>query len=183
MITNQTIFWTQITSIVLFVIALFALYRLLVEQKDSTIQLQKENIAFLKDQIAQLSLQRPDVLVETLANRVELLESELSRLRQDSNASKEEVQAKLKELSDTKSELDRAKRRLDRYRATLDHISDILSDNICQYCDAARIGDATTERNTLGNMGTTAKYACGYQIKAGIPVTPCPRVAKTGATG
>lgn len=64
MITTETIFWTQIASIVGFVVALFALYRLLVDQKDATIQLQKENIAFLKDQLAEAKLQSPDVLAQ-----------------------------------------------------------------------------------------------------------------------
>jgi len=59
MITTETIFWTQIASIVGFVVTLFVLYRLLVDQKDATIQLQKENISFLKDQLADAKSQSP----------------------------------------------------------------------------------------------------------------------------
>ena len=65
MITTETIFWTQIASITGFVVALFALYRLLVDQKEATIQLQKENIVFLKDQLADAKLQSPDVLAQS----------------------------------------------------------------------------------------------------------------------
>ena len=38
MITTEAVFWTQIVSIVGFVGAVFYLYRLLVEQKESTIR-------------------------------------------------------------------------------------------------------------------------------------------------
>ncbi|SOZ05303.1 hypothetical protein [Cupriavidus taiwanensis] len=53
MITNEWIFSAQLVSIVTFVVTLFVLYRVLVQQKDATIQLQKENKAFLNDQLAE----------------------------------------------------------------------------------------------------------------------------------
>ncbi|SOY44467.1 hypothetical protein [Cupriavidus taiwanensis] len=53
MITNEWIFSAQLVSIVTFVMTLFVLYRVLVQQKDATIQLQKENKAFLNDQLAE----------------------------------------------------------------------------------------------------------------------------------
>jgi len=75
-ITTETIFWTQVASIIAFVVALFVLYRLLVEQKDATIYLQKENIAYLKDQLTDAKLQSPDVLAQSLSSRVELYKDE-----------------------------------------------------------------------------------------------------------
>jgi hypothetical protein len=53
MITNEWIFSAQLVSIVTFVVTLFVLYRVLIQQKDATIQLQKENKAFLNDQLAE----------------------------------------------------------------------------------------------------------------------------------
>lgn len=107
MITNQTIFWTQIGSIIGFLVALFFLYRLLVEQKDATIALQKENIAFLKDQLTQSNSRDPDVLVQSLASRMRILEAELERLQSDNAASKAQIEQAEIELMEARSRISR----------------------------------------------------------------------------
>ncbi len=58
--SNEVIFWTQISSIVAFVLSVFGLYRLLVDQKDATIQLLKETVSTLKDQLAEARSSTPD---------------------------------------------------------------------------------------------------------------------------
>lgn len=68
-ITTETVFWTQVASFITFVVALFILYRILVEQKEATIQLQKENIAYLKDQLTDAKSQSPDSLAQSLSTR------------------------------------------------------------------------------------------------------------------
>lgn len=77
---NEVIFWTQIASIVAFVFIVFGLYRPLVDQTDSTIQLLKETITSLKDQLSEARDPTPDELSQSLSERVKLLESELRRL-------------------------------------------------------------------------------------------------------
>lgn len=42
----EILFYTQLASILAFTVALFVLYRVLVSQKDSTIQLLKEKMIF-----------------------------------------------------------------------------------------------------------------------------------------
>ena len=79
MITTETVFWTQVASIIGFVAALFVLYRVLVEQKDATIQLQKENISYLKDQLTEAKLQSPDVLAQSLASRVKIIRGRVKK--------------------------------------------------------------------------------------------------------
>ncbi len=49
--TNEIIFYTQIVSILSFVGSLFVLYRVLIKQKDATIELLKEKVSFLKEQL------------------------------------------------------------------------------------------------------------------------------------
>lgn len=71
--TIEAIFLTQIASIIVFVVALFVLYRVLVEQKDATIQLQKENIAYIKDQLVEAKSQSPEIIVQSLSVRVKPL--------------------------------------------------------------------------------------------------------------
>ena len=60
--SNDTIFWTQIAPIVVFVLSVFGLYRLLIEQKDATIQFLKETNSSLKDQLTEARNLTPDVL-------------------------------------------------------------------------------------------------------------------------
>lgn len=129
MITNGTIFWTQIISIITFVIALFVLYRILVEQKDATIQLQKENIAYLKDRLADAKGQSPDVLAQSLATRVKLLEEELKRLEESNTTTQEQVTAKELELKQAREDAE------DLTKKVL-HARELLSDFLCPHCGA-----------------------------------------------
>jgi hypothetical protein len=94
MITTEIAFLAQTAPVVGLIIALFVLYRLLVGQKEATIQLQKENIAFLKDQLADAKLQTPDVLAQSLAGRAQLFEAELKRLVRDNTAQRNRSQLK-----------------------------------------------------------------------------------------
>lgn len=129
MITTGTIFWTQIVSIIGFILALFVLYRILVEQKDATIQLQKENIAYLKDRLAGAKGQSPDILAQNLASRVKLLEEELNRLEQDKTTTEEQFKAKEAELKQTREEAE------DLTKKVL-HARELLSDFLCPHCGA-----------------------------------------------
>jgi hypothetical protein len=62
--SNEIIFWTQLASIISFITALFVLYRVLVSQKDSTIQLLKDKNRFLSDQLKIEKEKGPDQLAE-----------------------------------------------------------------------------------------------------------------------
>ncbi len=65
-LSNEVILWTQIVSVVVSLFAIFVLYRLLVEQKDATIQLLKETASTLKDQLTEARNTTPDVLAQSL---------------------------------------------------------------------------------------------------------------------
>jgi predicted restriction endonuclease len=71
-ITIDTLFWVQIGSILTFVFTVFTLYKLLVSQKDATIEL-------LKTRCESLSETKPDVLVERMGKRLVLLQAELEK--------------------------------------------------------------------------------------------------------
>jgi hypothetical protein len=58
--SNQTIFYTQIGSIVAFISSLFVLYRLLIQQKDATIEVLKEKNTWLQDRLETARLNSPD---------------------------------------------------------------------------------------------------------------------------
>jgi len=100
--SNDFIFWTQIASIVTFIFVVFGIYRLLIDQKDSTIQLLKEMINSLKDQLSEALNSTPDVLAQSLSKRVNILKDELERLIQDKNTDQNLVLKKEEELRATR---------------------------------------------------------------------------------
>ena len=166
MITINTLFWTQIASILGVVGALFVLYRLLVEQKDATIQLQKENIAYLKDQLADARTQSPDELAQTLARRICLFEDELKRLNQDKTATSEQITAK--EL-----ELNQARLQADELNKKLLHARELLKDYSCPYCGASLVQKAY-QSESVEHQGREldieheyTSFECGYEIVDG----------------
>lgn len=64
--TIEAIFVTQVASILAFIAALFGLYRVLVSQKDSTIQLLKEKCDYLDRQLNDAAQSNPDALAKSL---------------------------------------------------------------------------------------------------------------------
>ena len=67
--TNDIIFYTQVGAIIVYLGALFGIYRLLVEQKDSVIQLLKERLTDKDAKIQELESQTPDALATALSSR------------------------------------------------------------------------------------------------------------------
>ena len=65
--STDIIFYTpaQIATIVAFVVALFIPYRILVAQKDSVIELLKQEIESLKRKLGDAESKSPDVLITT----------------------------------------------------------------------------------------------------------------------
>lgn len=171
-ITTETIFWTQITSIIAFVIALFVLYRVLVEQKEATIQVQKENIAYLKDQLTEAKSQLPDVLAQRLAARLKLYEEELKRLEQDKSSTQEQVAAKESELHQALMDAREMSNRLS-------HAGAMLYEFLCPKCNAY-----VTERGFLSEhikdhgrdievVHDYSVFECGYKIVDGEMAENC----------
>lgn len=127
--SNEVIFWTQISSIVAFLFAVFGLYRLLIDQKDATIQLLKETVSTLKDQLSEARNSTPDVLAQSLSGRVKLLESELERLSHDKDANQELVHRKEAELRTTRQKAEELTKQVSLAR-------ELLNDFLCPHCGA-----------------------------------------------
>ena len=174
--STEVLFWTQIASIVAFVTALFVLYRLLAEQKDATIQLLRETISSLKDQLTEARRNTPDVLAQTLAGRTKLLESELERLAKDTNTSTQQVQEKEAELRQVRSEADALAKQLATARQLLEDLS-------CPFC-----GHPLTVRQhyskAIFHQGREfdvdheyIEYECGHAVRDGEVERPCPNIA------
>ncbi|WP_248799037.1 MULTISPECIES: hypothetical protein [unclassified Pseudomonas] len=155
--TNEIIFYTQLASLVGFIGALFAIYRLLVQQKDGVIQLLKERLTDKDDQIAALKAQTPDVLVSALNDRIKVTQDEIARLKNDGDTHRKEIELKEGELRGIQDKL-----------TTL---SDLIreSDLVCPEC-----GDPLVRRHVYtihgGPDGESeaeveyVEYQCGLAI-------------------
>jgi len=172
MITNETIFFTQIVSIVGFLVTLFWLYRLLVEQKDATIQLQRANIAFLNDKLVDAKLQSPDVLAQSLAGRVKLFEEELMRLEHDKSSTAQQITAKEAELTCARTEAEALTKKII-------HARELLRDYLCPHCGAPLVEKVyhsepvEYQGRELDIDHDCSTFDCGYEIVDGLERHPC----------
>lgn len=181
MITNEWIFSTQVFSLITFVVALFVLYRILVQQKDATIQLQKENIAFLKDQLAETQSRSPDALAQILAGRVKILEEEVKRMHEDKSSTQEQVAAKEGELKDARQKAE------DLTRQVL-HARESLRGFLCPHCGAP-LSERAYHSESVEYQGREldvdheyTAYECGYEIVDGKPSGKCKHASVNSAT-
>lgn len=170
--SNELIFWTQITSIVAFVLSIFGLYRLLVEQKDATIQLLKETVSTLKDQLAEARSFTPDVLAQALSSRVKLLEGELERLSSDKGSNQELVHEKEEELRVARQKADELTKQVLLAR-------EMLNDFLCPHCGALlAVREYHSEMveyqgRELDVDHDYSEYECGYSVLDGEQRHPC----------
>ena len=165
--SNEVIFYTQLASLVVFVVALFGIYRLLVEQKDSVIQLLKERIADKDAKLQELESQTPDALATALSSRIEITLKEVNRLKADGDKHKEEIETK-------EQKLHALKQRLNGLSALI-----LDSDLVCKKCGAplnqrsffpihGHIGGREVEAE-----GEYVEYECGLALRDGKVVSPC----------
>ena len=166
-ISNGWILTTQIISLVVFVLALFTVYRLLVANKDSVIELLRERIASLEKQNSELEKQSADALAESLSDRVKRQLDEIERLREDGSAHQDEIARREAELQET--------------RERLEALAEIITDAelVCPECAAplieretyfisSHIGDKEIEVDV-----EQTTYECGLTINHNGEVSPC----------
>lgn len=151
--TLQTIFYTQITSIIAFIFVVFAVYRLLVQQKDATIEQLKERLTYLDTKIKDFEKQSPDVMVESLSRRVEIARAEISRLKDEGEEYKGQVAGKEEELHTLKFKLD--------------NLAALLADSdlVCPDCGAPLVSRHYYTIYGPGDQDADVEYAeyeCGY---------------------
>jgi len=171
-ISTETFFWTQVASIITFLGTLFVLYRVLVSQKDATIELQKENITYLKDQLADAKSQSPDVLAQSLASRVKLFVAELKRLEQDKSSTLEQIKEKEAELKQAREEAEDLTKKVQ-------HAHELLSGFLCPQCGAS-LAEKAYHYESVEYQGREIDvdheyiaFECGYEIIDGVAKGRC----------
>lgn len=166
-INNGWILTTQIISLVVFVIALFSIYRSLVANKDSVIELLRERIIGLESQVSDLEKKSTDALTESLSERVRRQLEEIERLREDGSSHQQEIAEREAEVVET--------------RKRLEALAEIITDAelVCPECGAPLVeresydisGYVGGKEIEVGVDQTT--YECGLTINHNGEVSPC----------
>jgi hypothetical protein len=165
--SNNVIFFTQIASIIVFVMALFGIYRSLVSQKDGVIELLREQLSQQEIKIKDLQAQSPDVLAKTLAERIEIAVKEIERLKQDGDKHKEEIEERVAELHKSQEQLS----------ALAELITD--TDLVCPHCNAPLSQRAYypihgyVNGREVESGAEYSEYECGLAVRDGEEVSPC----------
>ena len=156
---NETLFYTQLGSIVAYVIIVFFLYRLLVGQKEATIELLKEKNNYLKTQLKDLKEKSPGILEERLSKRINILENELEKLSEDEVHNEEKIKEKEKELQIEGEKLEKLQNKIEEFK-------ELAAEYFCDDCGAPLISkeyhDASYEGN--GMEYEIIEFECGKQI-------------------
>ncbi len=170
--SNDVIFGTQIISIIVFILTVFGLYKLLISQKDSTIQTLKERIEALKEDLQRAKETDPDILLERYSNRATKLEEELVRLTLEKPDGPQAIKDKEKELGKIKFKINMLNKRLQRTQK-------LLSDFFCPHCGAMiteRRYDSICLPFDNSNIESEREYyafECGLEIVNGREISTC----------
>ena len=171
--TEHILLAGQIGAILAFMGTTFLLYRLLVAQQKSIIELLQEKISFLQEQLVEARAKGPDVLARVLSDRVDQLERELVRLKGDQNQNKELIDAKELELSRVRDEIGT-------FQQKLTKAEKLLHEFLCPYCGAPlserEIGpDQTHHGFNLYEQydHTITIFTCGLVMHDGAEHMPC----------
>ena len=158
----ETLFFTQIVSILSFVVTLFILYRLLVQNKDSTIKLLQEKISFLKERLTTAENQDPDILVERLTKRAQALADELKRLQSEQSADMEQVSLLKQKLNAAQQDVIEVTPKLARAQSVVQRYSLLqrsrirlldMYDGKCQVC-----GSGTRSTTLIAHIRPITSY-------------------------
>lgn len=167
---NDVIFFTQLASIVIFILALFGIYRSLVSQKDAVIELLREKLKLQEDKIKDLLAQSPDNLVKTLSDRIEITVKEIERLKIDRGKHRKEIEEKETKLNKLKEQLD----------ALAELITD--TDLVCPKCNSPLSQRVSIPMHGyVGGREVEAdeefsEYECGFALRGGLEVSPCKNI-------
>jgi predicted RNA-binding Zn-ribbon protein involved in translation (DUF1610 family) len=164
----EFIFYTQLASLIVFICSLFILYRILVSQKDATIELLKEQIKDIHFKLSEARNASPDILAEKLSSRVSLLERELNRLSDDKERNQTLINEKETELKIARKEAEELNKKILNAR-------DILQEFSCPKCGALLVERSyqTESREHYDIDHEHIYYECGYEISDGEVVGTC----------
>lgn len=161
--STDPIFYLQIVSIVVFVLSPFAMYRLLVAQIDSVLQLLKERLADKDTKIQRRDFQTPNALATALSSRIENSIEEISRLKEDGDKYIEEIKVK--------------EDKWQAIRHRLNGLAELIldSDLVSRKCGAPlrERSDFPICARDMAAEGEYIEYGCGLALRDGEEMSPC----------
>lgn len=125
----EVLFYTQLGSIIVFVGSLFVLYRVLVSQKDATIESLREKNSLLEHKLAEAAQSKPDALARSLSERVNHLNQEIERLSKDKDANRDLIAEKEQELESVKEETEELSQQIKAAH-------ELMGEFFCPHCKA-----------------------------------------------
>jgi len=169
----ENLFYTQVGSILAFVVALFVLYRVLISQKDATVQLLKEKNDFLSYKLSHAEKQKPDSLAKSLSERVDALNKEMERLSKDKTTNQSLILEKELELELVKEEADELSRQIS-------NAHELMSEYFCPHCNA-RMAERSFNSEVVEYGGREldidheyVAFECGLTLHDGKESNACP---------
>jgi len=168
---NETLFYTQLGSIVAYIIIVFFLYRLLVGQKEATIELLNEKNNYLETQLKDLKEKSPGILEERLSKRINILENELGKLSEDEGHNKEKIKEKEKELQIEGKKLEKLQNKIK-------ELKELATEYFCDDCGAPLVSKehcgGSYDEN--GIEYEIIEFECGKQIIDGRVHRKCSKL-------
>ena len=162
---SNVLLYTQVGTIFTFIVGLFVLYRLLVQNKDSIIELLENRIEHLNEKMAS---QGADTLSENLSRRISLLSLEIERLNTDKDTNTALIKDKEKELN-------HAKGMYECLQDMIMHTSGMSVSYFCPVCDEPTIeyAEAKVQFQDRSKDSFLVRYRCGYTLQNGKVVSTC----------
>ncbi|MBU1172341.1 MAG: hypothetical protein KKD44_22520 [Proteobacteria bacterium] len=165
--SNNVIFFTQVASVVAFILTLFGIYRSLVSQKDGVIDLLREQLRQQDIKIKELLSHSPDVLAKTLSERIEIAVQEIERLKIDGGHHKKKINEKENELIKLKEQRD--------------NLSKLITDTdlVCPDCNSPLTKreyypiSGYVDGRDVYSEDEYSEYECGLIIIGGEEESPC----------
>ena len=164
--------YTQIASILVFIVALFILYRILVSQKDAAIELLKEKNKSLSHKLTDALANTPDALAHSLNARVHTLEDELTRLFKDKVNNQDVIELKERELNSLKAKADELGKQIAL-------ANELMAEFSCPHCGSP-MAERAYQSESVEHNGREVdidheyySYECGYALSDGSEVRPC----------
>lgn len=144
----------------------------------SRLDLQKDRIGWLEQQLEVANQYRPDILAQRLAERLRLASQELEQLSADHKTSGRLIREKETELASVQSEIRNLQRQLQSAEEILALVKD--RDLVCPYCGSPLIVHEfhpdfdEYQGREIDSEHESIAYECGHEIVDGRVASQCP---------
>ena len=166
---NDTLFFVQLGSILayigMYIAGFIYIYKVLIKQKDSIIQLKDSHIEFLKEQNKSLKENAPDILLERFKNKLEYFKQELE------HADKEKQEIIDKKENEIKKILGDIEDLNEQYKS----LKNLAKEYFCPFCNSPLVSKEyhTETHDNIDFDHEWLTYECGLIIADNEEIQKC----------